>query len=218
MKKVTVLMVVALMLSGGSVYSQNAVGSMFGTLTTAKAMGQGSGDFGFGIGLADDATSFIGSFAYGLSEYSDGRIKIGLSDSDWDGDTKIVFGVDYKWQFWSYGPETTHPFDFSVGAFLEYADYSAISVLQLGGQLLASYPIALNNGRSITPYGRFNARMESLSWDLPIQVSGDDSESNLEVGFNAGVKWEMTSSVDLYGEFQLDGNDGLFLGIDFNVM
>ena len=217
MKKVTILMVAALLLIGGSSYSEDAVGSALGTLTTARAMGQGAGDFGFGIGLAD-GTFFVGSFAYGLSEYSDGRIRIGLSDSDYDNDTKIVFGVDYKWQFWSFGPETTHPFDFAVGAFLEYVDYSAISVLQLGGQLLASYPIALNNGRSITTYGRFNARMESVSLDLPPMVSGDDSESSLQVGLNAGVKWEMTAAVDLYGEFQLDGNDGLFLGIDFNVM
>ena len=84
--------------------------------------------------------------------------------------------------------------------------------------MLASYPIQLKNGRSITPYGRFNARMESVSRDLPPTATSDDSKTNLEVGFNAGVKWEMTSTVDLYGEFQLDGNDGLFLGIDFNVM
>jgi hypothetical protein len=217
MKKIIVLMVAALVLTTGTSHSKGAIGSALGTLTTARSMGQGSGDFGFGLGISD-GTSFVGSFAYGLSEFSNGRIRIGLSDSDYTTDTKIVFGVDYLWQFWSYGPQSTHPFDFSVGGFLEYADYTAISVLQLGGQLVASYPISMNNGRAITTYGRLNARMESLSRDLPPQATGDDSESNLEIGFNAGVKWEMTPTVDLYGEFQLDGNDGLFLGIDFNVM
>jgi len=28
----------------------------------------------------------------------------------------------------------------------------------------------------------------------------------------------MTSTVTFYGEFQFDGNDGVFLGVDFSVM
>ncbi len=211
MKKTIILLVAALILTGGSANSKNAFGSALGNLATARSMGQGAGDFGFGMGLAD-GTSFVGGFAYGLSQYSDGRIRIGLTDSEGDDNAKIVFGADYKWQFWSFGPETTHPFDFAVGGFLEYVDYSSTSILQLGMQLHASYPIALDNGRAISPYGRFNARVEKLGYDA------DASKSNLHVGLNAGVKWEMTSSVDLYAEFQLDGNDGLFLGIDFNVM
>lgn len=211
MKKTIVLLVAALILTGGSSYSKGAIGSALGNLATAKSMGQGAGDFGFGIGLAE-GTSFVGGFAYGLSKYSDGRIRIGLSDSKHYSDTKMVLGVDYKWQFWSFGPESTHPFDFAIGGFLEYVDYSSLSALLLGMQLHASYPIALDNGRSLTPYGRFNARSESISRDP------GESESNLNVGLNAGVKWEMTSTIDLYGEFQLDGKDGLFLGIDFNVM
>lgn len=224
MKKLAVFVVAVLVLASGSAFADRSVGSALGTLTTARSMGQGSGDLGFGIGMAD-GTSFVGSFAYGLSQYSNGRIRIGLSDSDYTDDTKLVLGVDYLWQFWSYGPESTHPFDFAVGAFLEYVDYSSMSVLHLGGQLVASYPIALSQGRTLSPYGRFNARMESISLDFDYDIPGfpflssdGDSRSNLEVGLNAGVKWEMTSTVDLYGEFQLDGNDGLFFGIDFNVM
>lgn len=217
MKKITVLLVTGFVLVGGSSYGIDAMGSAFGNLSVAQALGQGRGNFGVGIGLAD-ATSFVGSFAYGLSEYSDGRIKLGLSDPGDNADAELVFGADYKWQFWSYGPESSHPFDFAVGAFLEYVDYSSVSALQLGGQLIASYPIVLSSGRTLTPYGRFNARLESLSWDLPPQSVGDDSESNLEIGLNGGVRWEMTSTVNVYAEFQLDGNDGLFLGIDFNVM
>jgi hypothetical protein len=38
------------------------------------------------------------------------------------------------------------------------------------------------------------------------------------VGLNGGVQWQMTSTVALYTEFQIDGNDGIFLGIDFGVM
>jgi len=216
MKKIMILVSLGLILVSASSYAIDAVGSSFGTLTTARAMGQGTGAFGFGVGVAD-RTSFVGSFAYGLSEYSDGRLKLGLADPD-NSDTKLTLGADYKWQFWNYGPTTKHPFDFAVGVFLEYVDFDPFSALQLGGQLIGSYPVHLKDGGTLTPYGRFNARLEWLSRDLPPTATGDDSESNLEVGLNGGVQWQMTTTVGLYAEFQLDGNDGIFLGIDFAVM
>jgi len=216
MKKIMILVSLGLILVSASSYAIDAVGSSFGTLTTARAMGQGTGTFGFGVGIAD-RTSFVGTFAYGLSEYSEGRLKLGLADPDYS-DTKLTLGADYKWQFWNYGPNTKHPFDFAVGLFLEYVDFDPYSALQLGGQLIGSYPVQLKNGGTLSPYGRFNARLEWLSRDLPPTAAGDDSESNLEVGLNGGVQWQMTSTVGLYAEFQLDGNDGIFLGIDFNVM
>ena len=217
MKKIMTLSLVGIFLLVIPASADAACGSAFGTLTTGQVLGQGRGNFGLAVGVAD-ATSFVGTFSYGLSTYSDGRIKLGLMDPDGPGDAKMVLGVDYKWQFWSFGPQTKHPFDFAVGGFFEYVDFDGLSIFQLGGQLIASYPISLKNGKTLTPYGRVNARMESLSFDLPAWASADDSESNLEVGLNAGVKWDMTPTVSLFGEFQLDGNDGLFLGIDFNIM
>jgi hypothetical protein len=47
---------------------------------------------------------------------------------------------------------------------------------------------------------------------------GDDSESNLEVGLNGGVRWGLTETVSLFGEFQLDGNDGVFFGLNLGVI
>ena len=40
----------------------------------------------------------------------------------------------------------------------------------------------------------------------------------MKFGLNMGVAWEWTKSTTFYGEIQLDGNDGLFLGFDFDVM
>ena len=205
-----------LTLNTGAAFGFDAVGSAFGTLTTAKAMGQGKGDFGFGVGIAD-ATSFVGSFSYGLSEYTDGRIKLGIVDAD-GSDTKLTIGADFKWQFWNVGPQSTNPFDMAVGGFFEYVDYDILSVVQIGGQVIGSYPVALKNGGSIEPYGRFNVRLEALSLDLPANSRLDDSESNLEVGLAGGVKWSATETVGLFGEFQIDGNDGVFFGISLNVL
>jgi len=215
MKKCTLVLVIALLLTATS-YADGSFGSAFGTLTTARALGQGNGTFGFGVGLADN-TSFVGTFNYGLSEYSDGRLKLGFVDPG-AGDAEITLGADYKWQFWNVNANSKNPFDFAVGMFMEYVGFDPYSVLQFGGQLIGSYPVALKKGGTLTPYARFNARVEWISWDLPLHVSGDDSESNLEVGLNGGVQWQMTSTVALYTEFQIDGNNGVFVGIDFGVM
>ena len=214
MKRIIMIAVVLSLCVSSAVWA-DAVGSAFGALTTARALGQGRASFGGGVGLGDNATSFFGTFTYGLSQYTDGRLKIGLTDAD-GSDTKLTIGGDFKWQFWTYGQESAQPFDFAVGGLFEYTDYDYASVFQVGGQLIGSYPIALRRGGTIAPYGRFNARMESVSWDLP--YVRDDSETNLKVGLNGGIGWEMTPTVSLYGEFQLDGNDGVFFGIDFNVM
>ena len=214
MKKILIFSLVLVLSACGLIRAESA-GSAFGSLTTAQALGQGRANFGGGIGLAD-ATSFFGSFTYGLSQYTDGRLRVGLIDAD-GADAELTIGADFKWQFWTYGKEeNSNPFDFATGAFLEYVDFGGSSVFQIGGQLIGSYPIDLQNSGTLSPYGRFNARLESISWDS--RGLGDDSESNLEVGINAGVCWQLTTELGLYGEFQLDGNDGLFLGIDFNVM
>jgi hypothetical protein len=212
MKRTLLTAVLLVGLTVCTAHSRDAAGSAFGTLATAQSLGQGVGSLGFGVGIAD-ATSFVGQFSYGLSQYTDGRLKLGLIDPD-HGDTKITFGADFKWQFWNVSPNTTHPFDFGVGAFFEFVDYDFGSVFQVGGQLIASYPIRMRNGTTLSPYGRFNARLESFSSDT---IGGDD-DSNLEVGLNGGVKWDVTRDIGLFGEFQLDGNDGVFFGIDFIVM
>ncbi len=217
MKRQLISLVVLIVLGAGSAYGVDAVGSAFGGLTTAQAIGQGKGTFGFSVGLAD-ATSFTGSFKYGLSKYTDGRIKLGLLDTDYS-DAKLVLGADFTWQFWSATPVGDKPFDLSLGGFFEYSDLEGVSVLQVGAQAIASYPIVFNEGKStIIPYGRINARVESISLDLPAGARGDDSESNLEMGLNGGLMWQMTPVWGLYGEFQIDGNDGVFFGIDMNVM
>jgi len=46
----------------------------------------------------------------------------------------------------------------------------------------------------------------------------DGSDSNLEIGITAGVQWIWTPNVSLFGEVQIDGNDGLFLGVDFGIL
>lgn len=216
MRKIIVVALLTVAMTAPSALARDANGSIFGTQTTARSIGQGAGHFGVGLGLGDDVTSFYGTFRYGLSRYSDGSIKLGLADPEGGSDTKFVVGADFKYQFWTFGPQSKNPFDFAIGGIFEYAGFENSTVWHLGGYLLGSYPIQVGQTKksTISPYGRFNVRLESIDPDNPLA----DSESNLELGLNLGVKWDVTPTVGFLGEVQLDGNNGVFLGVDFGVM
>ncbi len=211
MKKVLTLVVGILLLISVNSFAFDAAGSAFGGLSTAGTLGMGTGNFGLAVGIAD-ATSFAGYFNYGLSAHTDGRIKVGLIDYD-GGDTELALGADFKYQIVSVNGASSGPFDMAVGGFGEYYDIGGFSVFQLGGQFIGSYPVKLQQGGILTPYGRLNIRVEKIDWDGP-----SDSDSNLEIGFNGGVHWQVNSSIGFFGEFQIDGNDGLFLGIEFGAL
>ena len=219
MKKVTIFAVLLILVST-SVFA-GSVGSSFGTLTTARTMSMGKGAFSVGAGIAD-YTSVLGSFTYGLSTYTDGRIKFALVDpGKQDDDIHLAFGADFKYHFMSVNNgediENNNPFDLAFGGMFEYLDVDRNSVMQIGAKLIASYPFILNNGKTLSAYGAFNSHLESISYDTPLP-NGDDSDSNIEFGFNFGIDWQITKSMSFLAEFQLDGNDGLFLGLDFGVM
>ena len=203
----TILLVMAL---PGMCFAE-AAGSHFGTLTTARAMGMGHGAFGLGVGIAD-RTSFVGTFNYGLSRFTEGRVKLGFVDVDYAGDSeiKLSLAADFKYQFMVMDKVSNSPMDMATGAFLEFIDYDGASLLQLGGQLIGSYPVLLDNGKLLSPYGRLNVRME--------RVSNGGSDTDIQFGLNGGVAFELSKTMNIYGEFQIDGNDGLFLGIDFQTM
>jgi len=209
MKKFICVAVLMLVLSASSVMGIEAAGTAFGTTTTAKVIGVGNGNFGLVAGIAD-ATSFGGTFTYGMSEYFDGRFKLGLvSDND---NTDIVFGADLKYQIWSVADASSKPFDMALGGLFEYMSGDHFSILHVGGFVLGSYPVKLNSGNFLTPYGRFNLRLENFSAD------GSDSESELEFGINGGISFDLTKNMTAYGEFQIDGNDGVFFGLDFRIL
>jgi hypothetical protein len=209
MKKIVIIIIAGLLIVSLNVNASGAMGSSFGCLTTATPLGMGKGNLGGGVGIADGNSAF-GSFTYGLSKYTDGRLRLGLMDNGLD--TRLTIGADFKWQFWNVGQNRNEPIDMALGGFFEYLDLGSISVFEFGGQVIGSYPFQLKNGGSLSPYGRFNIRLESNSPKV------GNSETKLKFGLNAGVCWKATETIGLYGEFQFDGNDGAFFGIDFNVL
>lgn len=209
-------------------------GSTFGALTTARATDKGETYFGGRLGIAD-ATSFVASVTRGLSEKADGRLKAGLIDDDFF-KTELILGADLKWQVWNVETTVTegdvtrskYPLDLAVGPFVEWVkfDYDnnafleSATVFEIGAQVVGSYPVHLKNGALISPYGRLNVRNESFRMDLgPTAPSGTDlSDSHIALGLNGGVAWRPRGLTTVfYGEIQIDGNDGVFLGVDFRL-
>ncbi len=184
-------------------------GSVYGGLATAQSYGLGKGTLGISAGIAD-ANSIGGWFGYGMSKYVDGRFKVALFDAG--SETKLAFGGDFKWQFWSMKEGTRYPFDMAVGGFVEYDDRGPGSIFQIGSHLIGSYPFALNNRSTLSPYGRLSVRLERDAKD------NLGSNSDIRFGLNGGAVWELTPAMRLFGELQLDGNNGLFLGLEFDVM
>ncbi len=190
---------------GSSVIAEVRGGSAFGNLTTAQVIGMGNGVASVGVGIAD-ANSISGSFTYGLSEYIDGRIRLAIVD--YSGlDNKISLGGDVKYNLWSMKSPAKYPLDLSLGGLFEMVDYGPNTLWQLGGFVVGSYPTTIGQNFKIVPYGRFAMRIADNGFD-----------SGIEFGFVGGAKYVLSSTMDFYAEFQIDGNDGIFLGIDFEVL
>lgn len=207
MKKALLLMTIILIFTFAQ-GSADSFGSGFGSFATANTNGAGTSKILGGIGLADNNTIF-GIYSYGLSRHTDGRIKFGIIDDDAD-NTEIMIGADFIYNLISTEELGNGPFDMGIGGFFEYYSFNVFSIWQIGGQFIGSYPLILSNESRLVPYGRVDVRVESINSD-----TFDDS--NIEIGFNAGVEWEATKDINLFGEFQFDGNDGLFLGIQFKM-
>ncbi len=202
MKKTISLLVVTFFLMSSLVTAGG-----FGSLTTATTTGIRNGNF-MGILGTGDITTFGGIFTYGMSENTDGRVKLGLIDGKGGADATLMFAVDFKYNFISIDSSLQNgPFDMALGGFFEYYDGDVSSTWSIGGQYIGSYPLTMSNNSILSPYGRLGVRLQSFN-----------SNSDLEIGFNAGVKWELNDNIDLFGELELDDSDNFFFGIDFRVL
>lgn len=207
------LVVALLVISPTSVLADDAAGLATGNLSTADVCGFGVGYVGGFAGLGDDATTIFGSITYGFSDYTDGRIKFGFSDRDApNADPVILIGIDFKYEFMDYYDKNgSQPMDMALGGFFEYVNYEYGAVWEFGGNYIASIPYRFASGRKLIPYGRANLRLEQIS------IDNADNKSDFRFGMNLGVKYELTTEMNVYGELQFDGITGLFLGLDVRM-
>ncbi len=193
-------------------YTKESVGMASGNLTTADACGSGLGYVGLILGYGDAASCIGGYVTYGFSNFTEGRIKLGFSDLYGPGtNPEFLFGFDLKYKFMDYAGELkNNPLDLALNSFIEYVNYPGSNVLELGGGFIGSIPYHLGSGQSLVPYTRVNLRWERFSENPGL----GDSESNYRVGLNLGVKYELSSDMNLYGEVQFDGNAAIFTGLE----
>ncbi len=206
------LLVTLIVLCPTFIFADSA-GLFSGNLSTADACGFGVGYVGGHVGILDDGTAIFGSLTYGFSDYTEGRVKLGFFDGDGNAsDPELFLGIDFKYEFMDYYDKNgKQPLDMAFGGFLEYSDLGFFSILQIGGNYIASIPYRFQSGRKIVPYGRADLRMEKISVDV------GDGDTDFQFGLNLGVKYELSTEMNLYGEFQIDGMTGLFLGLDVRM-
>jgi hypothetical protein len=223
-KQIGVLCVATIFLANGAIFADafnDSPGRFTGALTTADACGAGTGNFGVFAGLGDDVTSVFGSFGYGFSKYTEGRIKIGFTDpkgkndnlrfadtEDRNSDMGFLIGMDLKHEYLDYYDKSSNvPFDLAFGGMLEYAHSEGSSIFELGGNVIGSIPYRFNSGNRLVPYILLNLRMESFS----------NNGTDLEGGLNLGTKFEFRGDINLFAEFQIFDNMTFFTGLEFGA-
>jgi hypothetical protein len=216
----------AVLLVAGVAGAEN-IGSAMGSMTTAQSTGRGQTSMGGTVGFTD-YTTFAGTIAYGVGDHTDMRLRVGVADEEFF-DMAFVVGGDMKVQIWDTASATTassHPFDMALGPFVEWTKWNAegdgstasLSVLQMGGQITGSKTYQMDNGTTWTPYGQLNLRWERWNVDFDSALGGGSADdSHLAAGMHAGVAWGVSRAVSLFGELQIDGNDGLFMGLNYKM-
>ncbi len=214
MRVYKIVLVVFLFVAAG-----NASAQFLGQMSPASIVETETGKAGGYFILADDAVAIVGSVRYGLSQYTEGRFRLGLLDPDGkDADPGVIVGADIKYLLWEYikpsGTDSTgtteynNPFDLSLGGAVEYAKMDYGGILGIGGSFIASAPYKLRNRSVIEPYARLNIRFEH------VQLDKQDDESDIEIGLNLGALFSVTPLIDFTAEFQLDDQNAFMLGVD----
>ena len=190
-------------------------GLIFGNLQPATTVGTGLYSFGVAANAGDNVTTVQGDFAYGFGMFTEGRIRLGVSDVDGPNtDPTVAIGGEFKYQFWNYrgsgaGVNSGDPVDLAFSGMFEYASYDFVSVTSFGVNVLGSLPFVSKSGRVFGPYGRFNVRLSTVNPDL--FASNTDIKFSLSPGFMA----QLTRQARAFAEVNLDDNTGVSFGVQF---
>ncbi|OGC89127.1 MAG: hypothetical protein A2142_02130 [candidate division Zixibacteria bacterium RBG_16_48_11] len=182
-----------------------------GQLSTAQSPGPGNSLLGGYFGIYEDAFSFFGQYRYGFANYLDGAIKLGVINVDVrnSGDKAgLLLGGDIKYQLLD--AVLGDPFDLAIGGGTEFTAVEDLTIFSLGGNLVGSYPFEMRNGKHISPYARFNLRMQRREVNT-------NTETDLKAGLNLGTQLELGQSWNLLGEFFIEDQIGFVLGFNYKL-
>lgn len=188
-----------------------------GWLHSAKPLEVKTTDVGGYVGLFDGAgaedtpIAVFGQVRHGLFATGDGGLKFGLVDMDTGHeDVGLLLAADMQWALLA--PRWGDPFRLSVGPEVSFYDGDGARTWAYGGNLAASHDVLLRSSQ-ITIYARLNLRLESIDY----KKAHRSSRTDLEIGLNPGVIWEVNEFFDLVTELQFDDQVGVLAGLNFRM-
>ncbi|MCK5127776.1 MAG: hypothetical protein KAR42_16085 [candidate division Zixibacteria bacterium] len=217
MKQIRIIIVLlAVVLFSSSVSAQ-----LLGQMAPASNLDAGASNIGSYLILAEHATGVVGSYRYGFSSDIEGRARLGFIDPD-GGDMSVLVGADLKYLLWNARPAAQqskdgYPFTFSLGTGFEYSKLGYAKYLGIYGAAIGSFPIRLQNGHSIEPYGRLSLRMQRVSVDsynFGGQSFGGGSDTKLKIGANIGAEFHVIDLTSFTAEIQIDDDFAFMFGIE----
>ncbi len=205
--------IVTILLLGLLFIAPSVQAQFLGQLSTARTLPVGGYDFGGYFGVYEDAFAFFGQFRGGVAEYLDLGAKLGMISYDFGTESSegILLGGDFKYQLLD--ASLKDPFDLSLGAGLEFFSVSDYNVFSFGANFCGSYDFPLAKERVISPYGRLNLRGQREHLEVRF---GDVTDTDFQVGFNAGVSLRVSNYLQILGELQFDDNFGFIGGITYS--
>lgn len=211
----TLLVIIVILSVATEGVCKESIGTATGHLWTADTPGFGNGYIGFNGGHGSDLSIAYATIAYGFSDETEGRLKYGFTDPDFDPDDMwLTVGLDVKYEVMDFDDtENKYPFDFALGGHFEIVYYGDFNVKQYGLFGTVSIPYRFTSGLSMVLYFNLGFRLEVTT---PKDPPGE-GEIDYRVGGNLGTRIGLTRMINLYVEAQFDGNSGLYAGADFKI-
>ena len=165
-------------------------------------------EYNFAIADGDGGTQFLFQWHEGLTSASGFRFDGGLIDPDGDGDVLVLLGGTYLRQINNAGTELPLDLLFTVGG-----------NAAVGDAVLLEVPVGISVGRRFPLDGTF-ALTPFVHPRLALQYcnecgEGGDSDTDLGIGVDIGVDFEISSRMSLRGALLLgsDDTDAIGLGL-----
>ena len=198
-------------LTGLSIFLYSGAFAQFsGQLSTPQTVANGYSKLGGYIGIYDGGIGVLGQYRYGVGGYTDIGAKLGIIDfNSGFHNSSTGFDAAFDFKYLAMERRLRDPINLSVGGQIEFVGVEGFNILSFGVNGVGSYPVKLRNGRTLEPYGRLQLRIENDDFNH------NGSHTDFELGFNPGVSFELSPTINAIGEFQFDETTAFFMGLDF---
>ena len=183
-------------------------------LSDARVVESDEVHIGGGFSVASDMMGLGGFIRIGVMDELEIGGKLGFVNVDADGGddhTGLSIAGQILYQFLD--TEYGDPVDLSTGGGIEYYNMPGdVTFMMFGSNTLVSYPIEFQGGQMLSPFFRLNLRFD--------RVSNGNSDTEFELGFGFGAKFDITQYFGFFGEVIIPGgnlDEGFVGGVSFGI-